>query len=400
MTIKLDPNAEIKKHKQSAEEAYNTEKEATYNQEGEKGENPSHLIDEASVNTHYNEEDYFIDENGDMVEIDKSLTIPKKITVKPINKVSYYREVNSKVLGERVMSIGSSIYSADTLMSNHEEINKYFPIILGIGCTDPKFITSVGNYLNNIKLNVNSLGVTFDASFKYNTKEDYEYFTKKERSIEYKYKNADKSTMTLFNKALNDKYNEINKLESEKHKYGFPVNVFDYIMYRHCLLYSHIAKDIAVVDSNPNIRFYFVDEQKEANRINDLRNAKVKAKINYIKLCNNVDLLNQIYIMYCVKFDVSASNAIILSKESKLDALEAYSVNEPIAFNKLFNINDIKYKATIELAIARGLIIRLINSQNITTTDGVAIASNMNEAVMYYKSKPDEFDMLGRKAFN
>ena len=70
------------------------------------------------------------------------------------------------------------------LSSNKQEVEAYFPNIVGVSPNDPSFVQRVKQWINNIRVGVDELGTTLDISFNYNTKKDYLAFKKEEDKIE------------------------------------------------------------------------------------------------------------------------------------------------------------------------------------------------------------------------
>ena len=237
-------------------------------------------------------------------ELDKPFTYKRSITVSLIQNYSLYRKANDKVLPKKRDYIGSSIRSSQVLASNRAEVEAYFPQLLGISVNNENFVTRLKQYLNNIQVPVNELGVTFDCSFRFNHKRDYFAFKAREEEIEMVYKKANKQSTKDLRAALAIKINDLNNLESEQYAVGSPVNITDYILYRHCLLYRDIAKDTALINCDPFVRFYLKDDAKDKERQQKLRQEINNAKRNYIEVIGNVrcsiySILCCSWITYC-----------------------------------------------------------------------------------------------------
>ena len=110
-----------------------------------------------------------VEEDG----LDNEYYDERTVTISLVKNYSLYRKANDKVLPKRVDYIGSSVTSSRTLASNKQEIETYFPNIVGLSPNDPSFITRVKQYLNNIRIPVDELGRTFDIGFHYYKKRDY-----------------------------------------------------------------------------------------------------------------------------------------------------------------------------------------------------------------------------------
>lgn len=319
-------------------------------------------------------------------DLEEEYTDRRTITISLVKNYSLYRKVNDKVLPKRKDYIGGSIKSSRTLSSNKEEVDTYFPNIIGLSPNDPNFISRVKQYLNNIRIPVDELGRTFDISFHYFHKKDYYKIKAEEEKIEEVYQSANRQNIKNLREALNEKINRLHILESTKCRFGYPINVDEYLMYRHCLLYNDVAKDVALINSDSNIRFYFKDDQKEAEKLRKYRLEVNKAKANYVACLADNDLFDAIYTQYCVQNSLPVISSLAKDRLEREIEIDKFSTNEPIKFNKIFNNKDIRLIANIEKLVARGELIRSQYNQNISTPDGEFIGANIGEAVSYFKN--------------
>lgn len=323
-------------------------------------------------------------------ELDKPFTYKRSITVSLIQNYSLYRKANDKVLPKKRDYIGSSIRSSQVLASNRAEVEAYFPQLLGISVNNENFVTRLKQYLNNIQVPVNELGVTFDCSFRFNHKRDYFAFKAREEEIEMVYKKANKQSTKDLRAALAIKINDLNNLESEQYAVGSPVNITDYILYRHCLLYRDIAKDTALINCDPFVRFYLKDDAKDKERQQKLRQEINNAKRNYIEVIGDDEVFDAVYIQYCVVAGLPIVNSLLSERIDKESQLDKFSTSEPVKFNSIVKDKDLRIKSLIELLIARGEFVRSQFNQNITTQDGEFIGANMKEAIAWAKNPENE----------
>lgn len=345
---------------------------------------PSKSVNDKQTTKTKTEEVKMIDDNKPDETLEEPYLDERSVTIALVNNYSLYRRANDKVLHSRQDYIGSSINSSKILSSNKGEVEAYFPNIVGRASNDPTFVTRVKQYLNNIQIKVDELGKKFDTSFYYNHKKDYYRFKKQEEIIEETYQRADKRNLKNLKEALKVKITKLNSLESEKYKYGNPRNIDEYLMYRHCLLYNDIAKDTALINTDPNIRFYFKDDKKEADKLRKFRMEVNKAKANFVTCLSDDKLFEAIYIQYCINKGMPILSALAEDSIQKEINLDKFSNEEPVKFNKYFNNKHIKTMRTIELLIARGELVRYPNNQNITTVDGAFVGANMNEAIEWF----------------
>lgn len=310
----------------------------------------------------------------------------RKVTIMLVKNYSLYRKANDKVLPKRKDFIGSSVHASRVLSANKEEVDTYFPNIIGLSPTDPNFVMRVKQYLNNIRIPVDELGRSFDISFHYYHKEDYYRIKEEEDKIERMYQTTNRQDITKLRAALKEKITRLNALEGTKCKLGYPINVDDYLMYRHCLLYNDVAKDVALINSDSSIRFYFKDDQKEAEKLRKFRLEVNKAKANYVACLADDTLFDAVYTQFCVINNMPVISSLAENRIDREIKLDKFSADEPVKFNRIFNNKDVKLIATIEMLIARGELIRSQYNQNITSPDGDFIGANMGEAVAWFKN--------------
>ena len=314
------------------------------------------------------------------------------VTISLVHNYSNYRRVNMKVLGQRREVIGSSIRSSQILSSNAEEVNTYFPALIGISPTNPEFVTRVKAWLSNIQFVINENDVKLNTSFIYNHKADYLEIKAKEDKINDEYDKIDRENILVIKEALKRKIDALNALESTKYKYGHPENLEEYLMYRHCLLYNEVAKDIALINSDPTIRFYIKDEAKEAEKAKKLVEQKTKAMKNFVELNGTDAKFNAVYIKMCVSKNENITEAMLKDRSEKVAKLIDFVNTNPDKFNKLYNDRNVTIKAFIETLISRGELVRSEFNQQISTADGVFIGSNMNEAIAWFEN-PEHKDI-------
>lgn len=334
-----------------------------------------------------NKEPVYANEELNSPYVDK-----RSITVALIKNYSLYRKANDKVLQKRRDFIGSSYNSSSILSSNKQEVETYFPALIGIAPNNDSFIQRVKAYLNNIQVPVDEMGKTFDISFHYNKKSDYLRIAQLEQKIEDTYEKVNRQDFKALREALKAKITAINDLEASKCTLGHPLNLPDYIIYRHCLLYPDIAKDLAFINSDPNVRFYFKDDKKEMEKLKKFRTDVLKAKQNFVRIMAEPELFESVFIQYCSISNLPILSSLAMSDIDKETKLDRFSNEEPVKFNKICENKDNKLIGTIEKLIARGELVRMQHNQNIITSEGTFVGSNIKEAVAWFKN-PENTDV-------
>ena len=322
----------------------------------------------------------------DKEELEAPYTDKRTVTISLVKNYSAYRKMNMKVLGQRHEVIGSSVMSCRILSSNKGEVDAYFPQLIGLSPSNPEFIGRVKAYLSNIQMNVNNENATLNTSFVYNHKKDYLAISKKEDAINAEYEKVDRANTSAIKEALKKKIDALNALESTKYLYGHPEDLEQYLMYRHCLLYRDVAKDMALINEDSTLRFYIKDEAKEAQRQKKLVDEKKHAMKHFVELCGSESKFNAVFIQAAINKGLVLSEAIAKSKDEKESILINYVNESPDKFNKLVSDKNVVMKAFVETLILRGELVRSDYNQQISTADGTFIGSNMNEAVAYFSN--------------
>lgn len=326
-------------------------------------------------------------------DLDKEYLDTRYVTISLVQNYSAYRKANITVLGNVKGRIGSSIYSCRTLSANKGEVEAYFPSLIGYSPNNPEFVTRVQAWLSNIDVLVDDSDKRLNISFRYNKKSDYLAIKKQEDKINAEYDKVDRTNISAIKEAVKVKVAALNKLESTKYKYGSPENIEEYLIYRHCLLYKEVAKDMALINSDSTLRFYIKDEAKEAAKKNKLVKERLKAMQKFIELKASDNKFNSVFAV------ISAANSRNLIEELNKTDLEKTAIvmdfinNNPIKFNKLVEDKNITIKALIETLITHGELVRSEYNQQISTADGMFIGSNVKEAVAWFNN-PDNKDFV------
>lgn len=319
-------------------------------------------------------------------ELNAPYTDKRSVTIAPVQQFSAYRRVNIKSMPPRRNVIGSSISSTRVLSSNKEEVEKYFPQIIGMSPNNPEFVTRVKAYLSNISFNVQDAGSNLNISFVYDHKRDYLAYKEKEETINAKREAVARNNTAAIKDAVKVWVQEINDLESEKCRVGHPENIEEYLLYRHCILYRDVAKDISLINSDASLRFYIRDENKEAERAKRLVDERRKAMRNFLALEASDKKRNAVFIQMTVNNGGNIAEAMLKTADEQVSALMGYLNDSPDKFNDLFEDKNVEMKAFVETLIARGELLRPEYNQQISTADGTFIGSNMNEAVAYFNN--------------
>ena len=319
-------------------------------------------------------------------ELEAEYIDKRQIIIASVLNYSAYRRINMTALGKPRNTIGSSVNSVRKLMANKSEVEHYFPELVGVASNNPEFITRVKNYLNNIFFDVRDTERTIDVSFRYRHKKDYLAIHKAEEKIWETYNAVDRSNTAKLYESAVIRDNDLFMLESKKYQYGDPLNLEQYILYRHCLNYPDVAKDEAFINSNANLRFYIKDKNKEEVRKNKLIKEQQAALRHLVELQASPTKTNAVYVEYCIYSGISLSDGLSKTNLIQSKELMDFATTNPRKFNEFVNDKNLLDKAFIETLITRGELVRSDFNQQISTPDGEFIGANINEAISYFKN--------------
>lgn len=319
-------------------------------------------------------------------DLDREYIDNRKVTISLVESFSVYRKINNKALDRKKEIIGSSVESSRILSSNNGEISKYFPELIGVSSNNPDFVTKVKSWLNNIHFVVNDKNVELNTTFIYEHKRDYLNIKKQEDAINDVYDSIDRSNQEKIKTALKEKITKLNALESSKHQYGRPQNVTEYLIYRHCLLYNQVAKDIALINSSARYRFYIKDEAKEQERQNKLIKERNNAMRNYVELAANDSKFEAVYVLISIQRNDNLSYALLKDNTVKQSIMMNFVNEHPDKFNKIINDKHLMLRAMIEKLIVRGELVRSEYNQQLSTADGTFIGANVKEAIVWFEN--------------
>lgn len=301
--------------------------------------------------------------------------------------MSYYRKRNAKVLMDDAISkqnIGSSVSAKRAMMSTSGELEKYLPAILGIPATSEQFTSRAERWYDNISREVRSEGIKLNTTFIFNTKEDYLDFKAKEDAITERFEKDRANPYVGLRKADEIRNLAIHNLEAMLYLVGRPENVEDYLLWRHCLLYNHVAKEIDLIKSSEQVRFYINDPHREARKKEQLFRLKEKAGSLYFGMINDRDKLLSIATVHCLTNNIPLSDNPSVTELKMI--VHALSEANPKKFISYVEDADLLTRSFIERLIKAGHLTRLANNQNIVDGNGNLIAANIKEAIMWFNN--------------
>ena len=357
----------------------------------------------------------------------------RKVWIYWKSQKSYYAIANKQQLVEPPRVLSSSLSSVNKMVSNGEEQKALMAEIIGLSSSSSDWDKQLRLYWNSLSEQVPEEGRELNIGYKYdyndNSKKDNidalnnslttgkskgkaldsseaiaNYFTGQLSVISNRFNKTiiDAAKISeggtrekVIAQAYKDKYDAIFKLEQEKYKYGTPLNVKDYMLYRYCLVYSAVANEFDLVGKSNNIRFYLhSDEDKE--RIKQLEFSKEQDRMEvYLNVIKNIDTVDDVLFAADKGSETLGKNVI-----DRNIMLDKYSKENVEKFVTIATNKNLKTIALIERYITYGILRRLEGSTVIVDSENPAdiLGSNIDEAVSYFNSKDNKEKILEYKA--
>jgi hypothetical protein len=345
----------------------------------------------------------------------------KKIYIYHKQTMSPYASANKDHLIASPRTLGSAINAVNKMLASGEEMKVLMPEILGVSATSPNWDNRLAYYWNSISEDVDPSGRTLEIGFMYDIdtpeakayiesfnkvasdknrinsdeallayfKNSYDKIIedfKKNLDLANKHSNA-KDVEKSTSEAYRIKFDKIIALESQKYKYGKPVNTADYMLYRFCLVHSQVANEYSLVEKSQNIRFYLHSEdeikQYKEEKIK-LEKDRMNAFLEVVKAPDTVEnLLYALGLGFTIKDQDAADRNITLN---------TYSMDNTKKFIQTINNKQLETIGMIEKYIVFGMLRRLDGSTIIVdgVDSGITIGNTIEESVSFFTNKKNE----------
>jgi len=265
---------------------------------------------------------------------------------------------------EAKSKIGSSYSGSAPLRGlTFDEEKRHLPAIISINSDSQNWEKAVKDYWASITKDIPSGdGLKLEIGLRYEKKEDYEVDRK----------NNERDTNGVL---INPK--------------GNPINLADYILWRYCLLYSHVANNIEDLGKSPKIRFYIFNKDKEIAIKKVSQNTKRQALQEWFKRMNERDWVNDV-LHVLVANDKSGKHNIVkltsMGEDEKDILMDELIDQSPDFFLKIAKDSNLELKAFIENCVVRGILNRIANTSTLQY-EGNNIGSSIDQTIAYLQDK-------------
>lgn len=268
---------------------------------------------------------------------------------KPITTSFYKKNIESMEEGN--WKIGASIKNNDVcrgLKFNEEEV--YLPQLIGVQPKNDNWQKATTDYWNNISKQVPKVGIEIEVGFNWKDEE-----------------NAKKGKLAK---------------EEDKWNFGFPINIVDYILYRYCLVYSHVANDASEMDKSHKIRFYIYSKAEEIKTTHNALNIKNKAYGKYLEVLSNRNKVEDLLRVIPNKDGHILYNPTLSADEQDV-LLNQIMIDKPAIFIQYCDDKSLEMKSFISNCITAQKLKKVPNTETIMYGETTIIGNTIEEAVAY-----------------
>ena len=282
-----------------------------------------------------------------------------------------FAAVNKAVLQEGNQHIGASINGKIAIMLKDEELKSYMPRELGTQPNNPEFTSKLSDYFDNMSIYVPEQGLPLEVGFIYDLTAVNK--TKAIDELSKLHKKEFKSDADLA------RFVELNVKVDDKWKYGTPISVRDYSIWRYIENYRDVANSNSDINKSKHIRFYIHDDtiaRQEKEVLFKLRNKATKVYIDIITKPEEVET-----ILFALGLGDTVANK---TSSEHAQTLETYKNSNPNEFIKIAQDKNLQGIAYIEKLIAYQILVRDAESSLISNpVDGEVLGKNAKEALAF-----------------
>ena len=297
-----------------------------------------------------------------------------------------FSKINMDILGETHRKIGSSVSAVNKMLGYPDMLRALMPQILGLdpSSRDVNWDARVKYYWDSLSVDIPSGGKKIEAGFQF----DLDDLTRERhiKEVVEKHKiTTDKQLADFVMGFTNDKPNVP---EGYRWKYGNPINVEEYLLWRYILNYRHVANNIKDANKSPNIRFYLHTEEERQRAEKQKRKLKTEAMTKYVAFINkgSVDSIDDLIAVF------SPDSIIDIVKGKDLEEKQVMIMdlvtNDPARFLSLITDKNVSTKAKIERFLAFGVLKKLSGTTVIVESadPSVVIGNNIDEAIAFFNN--------------
>lgn len=163
-------------------------------------------------------------------------------------------------------------------------------------------------------------------------------------------------------------------------KTNMPIDVVDYIRYRHALCHPYVAISKEAATGNQLKRFYVFD--KKALDTKSFKNDKIKdaAVTSYLKIKNDDKQVDMMLLL------LGLEPRDFNSPDAKKSELRKQAETNSVKFNEIYDEGDLDIRARIR-GMVNTKVLKNIGQRYLITESGEEIGASLDEAIYFFKDE-------------
>lgn len=168
-------------------------------------------------------------------------------------------------------------------------------------------------------------------------------------------------------------------------KENMPLNIMDYIRYRHAQLHPQVAQDKDEADGNATKEFYIFDKYAVIERNKKVNENKDTALSLYLEIKEDENKVNTMLTLLGIdprEFEAVPSQAISLKQNS----LKQQAEKAPEKFVSVYQTGDLEERYWVQTMI-NTKILKLVGTKYVIAETNKLLANSLDEAIFYFKDE-------------
>lgn len=182
-------------------------------------------------------------------------------------------------------------------------------------------------------------------------------------------------------------------------KDNLPINLSDYIRYRHAIKHPWVARSAEAAKGNQLVRFYVFDEVSETANTETFNEDKDMAVAHYLSIKEDAKKVDMMLTLLGVDPRTITGQTEIHTKQARKQRLRTLVDAKPAEIVKLASDKNFDIKFKIAQMINVG-VLKVVGTRHLIVETGDAIGNNYEEAVEFFKDEKNNetIQLLSAKA--
>lgn len=175
---------------------------------------------------------------------------------------------------------------------------------------------------------------------------------------------------------------------------NMPINIMDYIRYRHALKHPYVAESKELAEGNQTIQFYIFDKNTVEQKSTKLLQVQDAALKNYLELEGNAEKVSQILTLLGVSI---VSDKGLLTPGEQRQALKTVATKTPQKFIEIYNTKEFEINFWIT-DMLNSKVLKQLGGKFFESQTDTLLASSLEEMIWFFKDDLNSDRVISLKA--